>query len=104
MRNKSLWTMAFAITAGAALVVACGDDDNAGSSGGVDAGPGVDSGPKDGGSSGNVDSGDAGTQCTFAGFVINLISTQSTPSAQPSTDLGDNCTPSTSQDDFKSLF
>jgi hypothetical protein len=99
--------MAFAITAGAALVVACGDDDSgaSSSSGGVDSGPGVDGSKVDSGSSsGNVDSGDAGTQCTFAGFVINLINTDTTASAQPSTDLGDNCTPSTDQADFQSLF
>jgi hypothetical protein len=86
------------------LTAACGDDDDvkATTDGGSSSGnpvvpdgsvpdPRPDSGPPDAG-------------CTFAGYVINLITTSTTASAVPDTTLGDSCTPSTSQDDFKSLF
>jgi hypothetical protein len=42
--------------------------------------------------------------CTFAGYVLDLVKTKTTASALPDTTLGETCTPSTSQDDFKSLF
>jgi hypothetical protein len=86
----------------AALAVACGDDDSSSSSssGGVDAG-------KDTGPVITPDTGpgpDAGTNCTFASFVINLVNTQSNNTALPSADLGEKCTETTSQDEFKPLF
>ncbi len=100
--RKTLWAVLTLVTvATASLAVACGDDDDnvtpktdAGNEATVTPpgppGPGPDGG------------GDAG--CTFAGYVIGLINTQTTPMAQPTMDLGDKCTPSTSQDDFKPLF
>lgn len=36
------------------------------------------------------DGGDAG--CNFTQFVTDLVNTQTTPTAKPSNDLGDNCT------------
>jgi hypothetical protein len=98
--RRWLWTsIATCALASSMLVIACGDDDAAPAT------------PKDGGDtpegSGDIDgakadSGDAG--CTFAGYVTNLITTQTTSTALPATNLGESCTPSTSQDDFKPLF
>lgn len=42
--------------------------------------------------------------CTFAGYVIDQIKSKTTAAATPDTTLGESCAPSTSQDDFKSLF
>ena len=110
--RKSVWLFLTAITvATVSLAVACGDDDDSPPTPGVDAGkdvtvtPPPDTGPPkplpDTGPP--PDSGvDAG--CTFAGFVIKLVNTQTTQSAIPSADLGDSCKPATSQDEFKSLF
>ncbi len=95
MRAKSLWILlSVAAVTTSAFAVACGDDSSSNNN---------PNGTADSGPDGNLaNTGDAG--CTFAGFVTNLIGTQTTASAIPSTDLGDGCTPSTSQDDFKSLF
>lgn len=103
--RKSVWLFMTAITLSTGiLAVACGDDDD------NPAGPGVDGGrdtgpnnlPDTGPPGPGPDGGDGG--CTFAGFVINLVNTQTSATALPSADLGDRCTPSNSQDDFKSLF
>jgi hypothetical protein len=106
--RRLLWTF---LTAGALAsgfaVAACGEDDNAGSSGSTPDSGSPTGTPDSGFPTGNPDSGgpDAGDGgCTFAGFVINLINTQTTPAALPSTDLGHQCAPSTSQTDFASLF
>jgi hypothetical protein len=101
--KRWIW-ISLTLPALACTVVACGDDDNGGGPGKTDGGtdgqtPGNDGGPPgDGGRDGGPN------QCTFAGYVINLINTQTTPSAVPTTDLGDQCTPSTSQADFQTLF
>ena len=105
MKNK-VWLYLSALTVSAAvLAVACGGDDDApGGSSGVT--PGVDSG-----TSGNTTSGGTadtgapdGGGCTFAGFVTNLVNTQTNGTAQPSVDLGETCSESTSQADFAPLF
>lgn len=91
-RPKSLWLfLSIAATATALMAVACGDDDDNNNN------PTIDAGRADG-----SNNGDAG--CTFAGYVIDLVNTQTTASAIPTADLGDSCTPATSQDEFKSLF
>lgn len=111
--RKTLWPLLFgaSLIVSSFAVVACGDDDtgsSTSSSGGTSSGT---SGNPEGGTSGSSgSSGSSGTSgnpdggCTFAGFVTNLITTQTTATAVPSTDLGEKCTDSTSQDDFKSLF
>lgn len=112
--RRLLWTfLTAAMLASGVVLAACGDDTtNIGSSSGTTPDSGLPTGTSSsGGTSGNPttpdgggtpDGGDGG--CTFAGFVMNLISTQTTSSAVPSTDLGDQCTPSTSQTDFATLF
>lgn len=94
--NRWFWTLLGASTiAFGALNVGCGDDDVNG--GAKDAGGDVDIN--------NPDGGDGGGPCaSFASYVINLINTQTTASAQPDTTLGAGCPDSTSQDEFKSLF
>ena len=98
--HKKLWTLMLAsCVAVSALAIACGDDDNgasSGTSGGVDGGN-IDGSLTDGSL---TDGGDAG--CTFAGFVHTIIASPAT--GTPSTDLGAECTPSTSQADFADLF
>lgn len=93
-RPKSLWLfLSIAATATALMAVACGDDDDNNNNN-----PTVDGGNPDG-----SNNGDAG--CTFAGYVIDLINTQTNATATPAGgDLGASCTPATSQDEFKSLF
>jgi len=103
--NTKVWLLFSAITVSAAvLAVACGDDDTGG--GGIT--PTPDSGTS-GNTSGGIDSGGTdggGTDggCTFAGFVTDLIKTKTNATATPSTDLGEACTPSTSQADFDPVF
>lgn len=99
--HKKLWTFVLlaGVATGAFAMAACSSDNTAGgSSTSSSGGPGTDGG--DGGNVTNPDGGDGG--CTFAGFVIGLVNSPS--NGTPSTDLGDSCTPSTSTDDFKSLF
>jgi hypothetical protein len=97
---------------------ACGGDDNNNNNNGTtDAGGDAkisttDGGMKDGNAplDGNapdsnvpaVDGGDAG--CDFATFVINLIDNDTTNAAQPSTDLGQNCTDQQLQSQYAPLF
>ena len=102
---SKLWTSILVTALGCGLLAAaCGGDDDDGVTPGVDGGtvPGRDGGGS--GSSGS--SGSSGTSggpgpdggnpnsdagaCTFAGHVIGLITTQTTPSAQPTADLGDS--------------
>ena len=81
-----------AATSAGVLALGCGDDDNG-------TGPQTDSGPptpppvnppvNPPPPPGPPDGGDGG--CNFNDFVINLINTQTTDTATPSTDLGDNC-------------
>lgn len=91
-----------------ATVVACSDGDpdatdvpdggasssSSSSSGGVDGGTTDGAVPPDGSTSG----------CTFASYVIGLVTSSTTATAVPDTTLGAGCTDSTSQDEFKSLF
>jgi hypothetical protein len=102
--------LACLVTAGAlalgSLTVACGDDD----SGATD---GTDGGASSSSSSGGPDgsTGDGGANpdgatgaCTFATYVIGLVGSSTNATALPDTTLGASCAPSTSQDEFKSLF
>jgi hypothetical protein len=105
--RRLLWTF---LTAGAiasgAVVAACGDDDNGSAPpSNTDGGRDGSTTPTADGGAGTPDTGSPdGGACTFAGYVINLINTQTTASAVPTANLGDTCTPSTSQADFASLF
>lgn len=97
--HKKLWTILLASSVAlAGLAVACGDDDNASSS----SSGGVNDGGSNDGNPANNDSGNPDGGCTFAGFVKGLLAQPS--NSAPSTDLGDQCTPSTSTDDFQSVF
>jgi hypothetical protein len=49
-----------------------------------------------------MDGGDA--KCNFATFVLNLIKNDTTATATPSTNLGQNCTDDMEQIEFASLF
>lgn len=80
-RKLTVVLAAFALAAGA-LQVGCGDDDDnhnqpepGAETGAPETGPGPDAGP-----------------CKFNDFVTNLINTQTTATAVPSTDLGETCT------------
>ena len=97
MRSKWALLLVTTIACGA-LSAACGDDDDNGDKPKIDAG-GVDSGG--GGGEGGPD---GGSGCTFATYVIGLINTKTTASAQPDTTLGAGCKDTTSQAEFKPLF
>ncbi len=91
--------------AGALLLVACGDDDggamdppDGGASSSSSSG-GVDGSAPDGASPDGAVPG-----CTFATYVIGLVTASTNATAQPDTTLGASCADSTSQDEFKSLF
>lgn len=96
MTNRLLLGLAATGLLFGALTVACSDDDSANNPGTT---PGTGN---DGGTVDATTGGDAG--CTFAGYVIGLIDSQTNATAAPASDLGDSCTPSASQADFKSLF
>ena len=98
MRSKWALLLVTTIACGA-LSAACGDDDDNGDKPKIDAG-GVDSGGGGGGEGGP----DGGSGCTFATYVIGLINTKTTASAQPDTTLGAGCKDTTSQAEFKPLF
>ena len=110
--RKTLWPLFFgtSLILASFTIVACGDDDTnpatPGSSSGTSGTSGGTSGNTSGGTSGNtsggVDGGDAG--CTFPGFVIGLINTQTRNDNNPSTDLGEACKDTQDQADFASLF
>jgi hypothetical protein len=51
---------------------------------------------------GSSDAGDG--SCNFAAFVIGLIDADTTMSATPSVDLGQNCVDDHNQADFAQLF
>jgi hypothetical protein len=90
-----------AAVACSAFAVACGDDEQANpalDAGGAETGPGPEAGPGPG-PDGGPDSG-----CTFATYVIGLVNTSTTATAQPDTTLGAGCKDSTDQAEFKSLF
>lgn len=97
MRSKWALLLVTTIACGA-LSAACGDDDDNGDKPRVDAG-GIDTGVGNGG-----DGGDGGPNCTFASYVIGLVNTKTTASAQPDTTLGAGCKDTTSQAEFKPLF
>jgi hypothetical protein len=100
----------------AGAMVACGggDDNNSSVPGMPDASsnsdgttptPGTDSGTPPGIDSGTppgTDGGDGG--CNFATFVKGLVATDTTMTALPSTDLGQNCTDNQNQAEFQPLF
>ena len=104
MRTTFMCMIAAGAIAFGALSVACGDDDSSPAGppdGGAVPGPGPGPGPNpDAGPT--PDSGDAG--CTFAGYVINLVNTQTTSSSQPDPSLGQQCTDTTDQAAFQPLF
>lgn len=70
--------------------------------------------PKDGGNSSGGNDGsvvvpdggnpDGSTTCNFAGFVTNLIKTQTTATSTPSTDLGQSCIDNKDPKEFAPLF
>ena len=92
-----------AVTASASLV-GCGDDDqgvvppDAGSQSDVVVVPPVPDG------STNPDANVDGGACDFAEFVNGLIKNQTTPTALPSTDLGQACTDKKVPTQFAPLF
>jgi hypothetical protein len=57
----------------------------------------------DGGTALNEGGPDAGA-CDFAAFVINLVNTDTTMTAQPSTNLGQTCVDQQNQAQFSALF
>lgn len=71
---------------------------------------------KDGGASSSSSSGapdakvstdasdDGGGTCDFAGFVTNLITTQTNATSVPSTNLGESCTDKRDPAQFAALF
>jgi hypothetical protein len=95
------------------MFIACGGDD----SNGAGPGTGDDGGssdvatppegdgstaPVDGSKNPAPDAGDGG--CNFATFVRGLITTDTSMTALPSTDLGQSCTDNQDQTEFQSLF
>jgi hypothetical protein len=97
------------------IFIACGGDDSngagpgsandGGSSGDVGTPPEGDGGstpPVDGSKNPAPDAGDGG--CNFATFVRGLITTDTSMTALPSTDLGQSCTDNQDQAEFQSLF
>ena len=107
--RRTLWCLiAASALAFGSLSVACSDDPSGspGSSSGStsDSGPGPGPGPGPGtdGGPNPTDGGDAG--CTFASYVIGLVSTQTTSSAQPDPSLGQQCSETTAQSELAPLF
>jgi hypothetical protein len=108
MQRTLVGMIAAGAVAFASLSVACSDDPAAGpgpsqpsNEGGPGPGPGPGPSP-DGGPGPNPDGGDAG--CTFAGYVIDLVTTQTTSSSQPDPSLGQQCAETTTQAAFAPLF
>jgi hypothetical protein len=58
------------------------------------------------GSDGNpgLEAGEDAGSCTFSGFVLGLIDSSTNATAQPSTNLGQNCTDDHDAADFAPLF
>ena len=105
--RRTLWCLiAASALAFGSLSVACSDDPSGspGSSSGStsDSGPGPGPGPGPDGGPNPTDGGDAG--CTFASYVIGLVSTQTTSSAQPDPSLGQQCSETTAQSELAPLF
>jgi hypothetical protein len=114
MRKLFIGLLAPALAA--TMFIACGGDDSngagpgstnddGGSSGDVGTPPQGDGGstpPVDGGKNPAPDAGDGG--CNFATFVRGLITTDTSMTALPSTDLGQSCTDNQDQTEFQSLF
>lgn len=82
-KKLTLVVAALAVS-GLVALAGCGDDDD-GDNPGKDGGGDVINNNE-----GGTDGGDGGP-CTFQGFVTNLINGSTTPTALPSTDLGDKC-------------
>ena len=111
MRKPLSGTLVMSIAA--AMLMACGGDDNGATSGNdasfndsespaIDGSmPGTDGKAPgiDGGGDGRADGG-----CNFATFVKGLVANDTTMTASPSTDLGQGCTDNRSQAEFKPLF
>jgi hypothetical protein len=98
---RTTLTLLVAACVATAGVVGCSSNNNS-----PDGGP--DASPSDAASdvnTNNNDAGDAGDAgCNFATFVIGLIDNDTTMSATPSTDLGQNCVDDQNQADFVTLF
>ncbi|HEX4446311.1 MAG TPA: hypothetical protein VH044_06240 [Polyangiaceae bacterium] len=102
--------------AGAMVACGSGDDNNSSppgttpdaSSDGTTPTPGIDSGTPpgtDGSTPPGTDGGDSGIgPCNFATFVKGLVASDTTMTALPSTDLGQNCTDNQNQAEFQPLF
>lgn len=85
MRVKALAITCVALAiGGSAFAAGCSDDDN-NNNNNQDSGL-ADTAPPNG------DGGAEGGPCKFNDFVQGLITNSTTPTALPSTDLGDNCT------------
>ena len=94
------WALLLATTiACGGLAVACGDDDQA-SPANIDGG-GPETGSTEGG---NNEGGGKDAGCTFATYVIGLVTTSTTDTAKPDPSLGAGCADTTSQAEFKPLF
>jgi hypothetical protein len=92
IRNAFFAAVLVATSATALGLVGCGDDDNGTNNppdGAPPTPPPVNPPVNPPPPPGPPDGGDGG--CNFNDFVINLINTQTTDTAKPSTDLGDNC-------------
>ena len=104
--RRTYWTLFLATTIAAAgvLTAACGDDDTG--AGGTDSGlettPPTPPPPNPPPPPPGPDGGDAG--CTFATYVIGLITNSTTASAKPDPSLGAGCKDTTTQAEFKPLF
>jgi hypothetical protein len=89
----------------AVTLTACSGDDNAaplpGDGGSNDGSVHTDAGEGD--ASDASDASDGGP-CDFATFVLNLVDADTTMTALPSTDLGQNCVDQQNQAQFSVLF
>ncbi len=95
---RRTWALLMATTiACAGMTAACGDDDDNAARPDAGPGPGGDSGGGDGG-------GGEGGACTFASYVIGLVTTSTNATATPDPSLGAACKETTSQAEFKPLF
>ena len=100
----------------AVTLTACSGDDNAaplpGDGGSNDGSVHTDAGEGGDAADGNItvsdgsDASDAsdGGPCDFATFVLNLVDADTTMTALPSTDLGQNCVDQQNQAQFSVLF
>ena len=105
MMQRTLALLTTTVIACAGMTAACGDDTGVNPQ--QDAGHPADGGGgggSDGGGGGGSDGGGEGGACTFATYVVGLVTTSTSASAKPDTTLGAGCADTTSQTEFQSLF